>query len=366
MRHATKPVSKPLGQLELREPNSARVLALMREREKLLVKIARKKLSLDAQVASIKEMQIHLARAQDGMRPLMEQGQKVEQDIHQLFATLLAKGKLTRKERRLVREVYDELQIGGVISPAPDTVDDDVDDIFGCAGDEEEFCSCGADHPSPGSADRAPSAKRPASKGASTLRDVFRRLANAIHPDRSQTDADRDHRTEAMKEVTIAYQNGDLARLLELENAWLAEEKMPVEAHDETERRCANLERTNSELKKQLRDLEKEIRELKGSVPVLAADELGLRGKGSAARVGALVDELQASVDSLCQVRDFVRSFVDGKITLDEFTKGPAGAGEDDADMDLDPAELDAFLADIFLGGDRSSRRGRGRRPSRR
>ena len=50
---------------------------------------------------------------------------------------------------------------------------------------------------------------------------------------------------------------------------------MPVEIYDETEHRCANLERTNRELKKQLRDLEKEIRELKGSAPVLAAMPIG-------------------------------------------------------------------------------------------
>ena len=214
MRHAANPVPKPLGQLELREPTSARVLALMREREKLLAKIARKKRSLDEQVASIKQLQVHLSRAQDGMRPLMEQGQKVEQEIHQLFATLLAKGRLKRREQRLVREVYDELQSGGVISPTPDALDDD--DLFACVDDEDEFCLGGAHHPPPGSPDSVASAKRPAPKGASTLRDIFRRLAIAIHPDRSQTDEDRDHRTEAMKEVTIAYQNGDLARLLEL------------------------------------------------------------------------------------------------------------------------------------------------------
>jgi hypothetical protein len=106
-------------------------------------------------------------------------------------------------------------------------------------------------------------------------------LSVAIHPDRSQTDADRDHRTEAMKEVTRAYQDGDLARLLELEKAWLAAEETPVDGQGETERRCSSLERTNRELKKQLRELENELRELKHSVPVLAADELGLLGTRS-------------------------------------------------------------------------------------
>ena len=313
VRKPGNPAFKPQGQLELRGPTS-RVIALMREQEKLLVKIARKRKSLEKEVASVKELQVHVARAQDGMRPLMEQGQKVDQEIRQLFTTLLAKGRLKGKERRLVREVYDELQSGGTISPVPDTIDDDV---FDWPQDNPELGSRDGHHP-PGSPDSIAAAKRPASKGAGSLRDIFRRLAVAIHPDRSQTDEDRNHRTEAMKEVTRAYQDGDLARLLELEKAWLAEEKTPAAAHDETERRCANLERTNRELKKQLRELDSELRELKNSLPVLAADELGLRSKDSAARVEVMIAETEVGINGLRQLRDFVRSFVDGKITLDE------------------------------------------------
>ena len=334
----------------------------MRERDNLLVKITRKKQSLDKQLASINEVQIHLARAQEGMRPLMEQGQKVEQEIHQLFAALLAKGRLNRKDQRLIKKLYCELQRRGTLSPAPDAVDDD--DLFAWPDDEPEPCSCGVHHPPPGSPDSAAAAKRPTPKGTSSLRDIFRRLAVAIHPDRSQTDADRDHRTEAMKEVTRAYQDGDLARLLELEKAWLAAEETPVDGQDETARRCSSLERTNRELKKQLRALENELRELKHSVPVLAADELGLLGKGSAARVETLISEMQDSLNGIHKVRDFVRSFVDGKIAIDEFLMGPDG-GTDSADMDLDLEDVDAFFADMFSRLERTSGGTRGRRPRR-
>jgi hypothetical protein len=170
-----------------------------------------------------------------------------------------------------------------------------------------------------------------------------------------------------MKEVTRAYQDGDLARLLELEKAWLAEEKTPAAAHDETERRCANLERTNRELKRQLRELDSELRELKNSLPVLAADELGLRSKDSAARVEVMIAETEVGINGLRQLRDFVRSFADGKITLDEFMLGPDGgsdSGEEDGDMDL--ADLDAFLDDIFREVDHAPKRRAGRRSSRR
>lgn len=349
--------------MELREPSSS-LIALMREREKLLAQIARKKQSLDKQVSSIDELQVHLARAQEGMLPLMEQGKKAEQEVHQLFAGLLTKGRLKRQEQRLVREVYDQLQRGGVISPAPDAVGEDVPDWM---HDDFEPCSCGEHHPSQGSPDGFASARRSAAKGASSLRDIFRRLAIAIHPDRSQTDEDRDHRTEAMKEVTRAYQDGDLARLVELEKAWLSADKAPVETHDEPERRCANLERTNRELRKQLRELERELRELKHSGPVLVAEELGIRGRNSAARVEGLVAEMQGSLDRLHKLRDFVRSFVDGRITFDAFMKGPdfgvSHAEEEVDDMDL--ADLDAFLADILLGAEPGVKPAKGRRSQR-
>jgi hypothetical protein len=296
------------------------------------------------------------------MRPLMEQGQKVEEEIHQLFAALLAKGRLNRKDQGLIKKLYYELQRRGTLSPAPDAVDDDH--LFDCPDDEPEPCPCGVHHPPPGSPDSAAAAKRTAPKGTSSLRDIFRRLAVAIHPDRSQSDADRDYRTEAMKEITRAYQDGDLARLLELEKAWLAAEETPVDGRGETERRCSSLERTNRELKKQLRTLENELRELKHSVPVLAADELGLLGKGSAARVESLISEMQDSLNGIQRVRDFVRSFVDGKIAIDEFLMGPDG-GMDSADVDLDLEDVDAFFADMFLRVEHTSRGRRGRRPRR-
>ena len=60
---------------------------------------------------------------------------------------------------------------------------------------------------------------------------------------------------------------------------------------------------------------------------------------------------------------------MDGKITLDQFMVGPDGgarsAEEDDHD-DMDLADLDAFLDDIFGQVGRTPKRRSGRRQSRR
>jgi hypothetical protein len=259
------------------------MLALLREREKLLAKIARKKQSLAKQVALISELQAHMVQVEDRLLPLRDQCEKADQEIHQLFAGLLGKGRLKRKDQRQIRELYHELQHLGILSPGPDGCpDEDYEDLFGT--DDADPCSRDQHHPAGQSPDDV-AAKRAAPKAGSSLRDIFRHLAVAVHPDRSQTDEDRDRRTEAMKAVTRAYQDGDLARLLELETAWLSAESPSAADEDESERRCASLERTNRELKKQVRGLEAELRALKSSGPVVVAEEFGLIGKAGVGRL---------------------------------------------------------------------------------
>ncbi len=50
-----------------------------------------------------------------------------------------------------------------------------------------------------------------------SLRDVYRKLASALHPDRGLDDADRNRRTELMQRVNVAYEGVDLLALLELQ-----------------------------------------------------------------------------------------------------------------------------------------------------
>ena len=65
-----------------------------------------------------------------------------------------------------------------------------------------------------------PSAARPRDDKAGTLRDIFCRLAHALHPDRAGEGGDADARTEAMKDVNRAYREGDLASLVEIQRTW--------------------------------------------------------------------------------------------------------------------------------------------------
>lgn len=50
-----------------------------------------------------------------------------------------------------------------------------------------------------------------------SIREVFRKLASALHPDREQDVAERARKTSLMQRVNVAYGNKDLLRLLELQ-----------------------------------------------------------------------------------------------------------------------------------------------------
>ena len=50
-----------------------------------------------------------------------------------------------------------------------------------------------------------------------SIREVFRKLASALHPDREQDPAEHKRKTILMQKVNVAYQNRDLLQLLELQ-----------------------------------------------------------------------------------------------------------------------------------------------------
>lgn len=82
---------------------------------------------------------------------------------------------------------------------------------------------------------------------------VYRQLASALHPDREQDPAERERKTELMQQVTVAYSNKDLLKLLELQ--------LVVEQIDEKRLNSLSAERLkhyNKVLGNQLAELKEE------------------------------------------------------------------------------------------------------------
>jgi hypothetical protein len=150
-----------------------------------------------------------------------------------------------------------------------------------------------------------------------------------------------------MKEVTRAYESGDLARLLELEGHWASQEAVTPRS-DDPSRLMEVLERTIGELKRQLRDVLAELTQLRRSEPFRALKELERTRSGGLDPLKDFVAEAQWCVDQLRTMRDFVAAFSEGKMSWAEFIEGPTPThppGEED-EYTMDDL-LDALLAEL-------------------
>ncbi|MEW5847509.1 MAG: hypothetical protein AB2A00_01800 [Myxococcota bacterium] len=323
---------------------SERLATLKREHDRLLAGI---KKAQEQHKELLDQAQAFAAKLQARMGPLMEEAQRLCREIHGMFRELLQSPRHSKRARRDIQEIYDSLQIAGGLPPQ------EVMDLGGAG-----FPPRPGEHPAPGA--EAPPPSRETAEGAvrperHVLRSLFRRLAEALHPDKVHHDEDtRQERTEMMKEVTAAYHEGDLARLLRVE-ASLAKGDIPSAppSADEEERRCEALERMNAELRRQLRGLQKELRHLRHAPELgLARDFAGDEG------IDALLNEATEELDDLRLIRDFVKEFRDGRITLAQFRAGP---GHADDDMGEPPDMQDVFdeLVDSMFSGLRPSSGGR-------
>ena len=148
---------------------------------------------------------------------------------------------------------------------------------------------------------------------------MFKRLTLAFHPDRTQDAGEKLARTVLMQNVTHAYQTGDLAGLLRLEQKSGAAGS-PAVARDEVAQ-CLAIQRVLDELRVQLAELKREARRLERAeaLEFYATAQAG----GSEKSFDRLVRSVEAELDELIRIRDFVAAFRGKLLTLDEFMCGP-------------------------------------------
>jgi predicted nucleic acid-binding Zn-ribbon protein len=303
------------------QPLPKKLLALEQEQKDLLKKVAATEKKLARLGRRAREA---AAAVMSRVAPMMDELNALDIELHRLFQDLLKpKRALPKAQRAKVIEIYRELILSGQIPELPSGPPSDEDD------------------PPVG----APSAPR-AAASASAMKDVYRRLAIALHPDRAADEADRALRTEWMKEVTVAYGQGDLARLLELERVRGAR---PSTSAEDLDRRCAALTRANEELRAQLDSLEREVKAARRSPEVkLARGMSRSQQRNQVDPIDEMVEDTEADLMDLRVARDFVRDFRDGTITYKQFVAGPGA----DEDFVVPPGvPTIEFQLDLDLGG---------------
>jgi hypothetical protein len=319
---------------------SARLQHLTAEHERLRKKVLRRRRELERFDADLREIAgIVSVRT----RPLIEEALRLDATIHAAFAQILAGKNLSRRARAHIHGIYDTLMEEGTISLR----------AHARAHGPEDAPWPGAGDAAPGSQAAPPGAEPGADDGdagtghlgrAAHLRDLrktFLALVDAMHPDKVQSEEEKQARTEAMKELNQAYRDGDLARLLELERAWNLEGKLDPGGGDELERRCQSLERKNELLAEQLRHLGLTLRALRRSEPGFMVVEVRrLRRRRDPDPVATVLEPLDGEIDVLRKLASFVQAFQNGEMSLAQFLDGPdlfeLLDEDDDDDIDFD------------------------------
>lgn len=300
--------------------------ALEQENQRLMKQIKKKRTELNnfvEQMRSVATQMFHRTI------PIMKQLTEIDRQIHNLFDEIFRR-KLGKQSKREIEGVYQTLQMQGFISPKSSESQDipELDELFGAAARK------GKSDPSEFSDDFAGGEKQEEqppipqatvkTEDSKKIRQTFLRLAEIFHPDKVTDSETQMRHTEIMKELNKAYQEGDLAKLLEIEQQHLAGEDIANFSEDDLTRKIQILIQQNSLLKKQYENLKRELRLAKNTPEGSLISEYRQAVKMGIDPIELLLREMKEKVEISEEIRDFVRDFRDKKITIKDFLEGPS------------------------------------------
>jgi hypothetical protein len=319
---------------ELRiQDDGERLRVLGREHEGLLEKVAKRRAARERMEGEIRAATNAIGAATE---ELAVEARRLDAEMHAMIERWIAAPRRTKKERDALRRLYEYLIETGMLSPPAFRVDAPPP---GKAGRKKKAEAAEAEERV------VESAAKPAGPDRGVLRTLYRKLVEAMHPDRVQDEREKHARTEAMKEVTVAYQAGDFARLVELERSWTAREEIAARGED-TAVRIDELVKAIEELKRQLKGLEKEARAVRTTYEWKLTAELKRQGKKGdpIAKVRA---QAEAELVPLRSTHAHLARFEAGEITLEALLAGPQAPGRDHDDeggLPVTVADIDSII----------------------
>jgi hypothetical protein len=347
------PSEAPSGLVLRKSPARLKLEALEKENQRLLREIEKRKLSCEATEHTVRDAHdaVH-ARAE----PLRATVFALLREIHAIFDQLLGpQSSLSRSERAALRRFHGQI-ISGL--PHPDAEGESPEPEAGPSGRGAASSAASEDWAGSASDAEHASAHKPSQKNTDLLRTLYRKLAVALHPDKASDAAEAARLTSLMKEVTRAYANEDLAKLVELDRCWLAQ--APAGDDDaEAQRRTERLLAANTELRRQLRSLTARLQQLKQSLPGMPWPR-GRAAASGADLAAGMIASIEREVKDIERLRDAARDLQAGRIDVSGFLAGPRSAAEEE----LDPLSdlFEQMIEELLEGSDIRERRGRGRR----
>ncbi|OIP78457.1 MAG: molecular chaperone DnaJ [Oscillatoriales cyanobacterium CG2_30_44_21] len=296
----------------------ARLNFLEKENSKLIKQIETNRTKLKNFNESIKDIGIQIAQR---VAPLREKMHELDNQIHAVFQEVLTGRKLGKKSRKDIESVYHALQYDGVISPqhlpmeSEDFEDDQQDD-----SDDKNDWQHHRGHSHQQVLEDIP---KPDREELKKIRQLFLRLADSFHPDKVTDPAEKEYRTEIMKEINLAYQDGDLARLLAIEKQQELGAIIDRDCSDDLNRHCAKVEAENAYLQEQLETLKRQLKMTKKSEQGEITAAFKKISKYGGDPIADALKEAKTQISLVEQMYQFVVDFRDRRITIKEFLRGP-------------------------------------------
>ncbi|MBO1065008.1 MULTISPECIES: J domain-containing protein [Nostocales] len=304
---------------------------LEKEHQSLLKQIKKKRTELNNFVEKMRSLATEVFHR---VSPNMQTMAELDAEINALFAEILTTKKMGKQTQKNIQSLYRSLQMGGIISykPIEEEEDDDeeLDELFEDNDSQEnhqrrrQFWEAEQDSESPTVARTDESRK---------IRQTFLRLAEIFHPDKVKDNETQMTHTEIMKEINKAYQDGDLARLLEIERKYEVGETIDNNSEDDLSRRCKNIEQHNQILKNQYEKLKQELRLAKNTPEGSMVADYKKAAKQGIDCIELMLETIQSQTKIVAEIRDFVQDFKDKKITIKEFLAGPESLRSVQEDM---------------------------------
>ncbi|MTJ08997.1 J domain-containing protein [Anabaena sp. UHCC 0204] len=293
---------------------------LEKEHQSLLKQIKKKRTELNNFVEKMRSLATEVFhRVSPNMRTMAE----LDAEIHALFTEVLTTRKLGKQTQKNIASLYRSLQMGGIISyKAIEEEDDDDDELDELFEDHDPQNNHQSRHCWESERDsESPAVGR--TDESRKIRQTFLRLAEIFHPDKVKDNETQMSHTEIMKEINKAYQEGDLARLLEIERKYEVGESIDNNSEDDLTRRCKNIEQQNEILKTQYENLKRELRLAKNTPEGTMVADYKKAAKQGIDAVEMMIETIESQTKIVVEIRDFVKDFKDKKISIKEFLAGP-------------------------------------------
>ncbi|MBE9251438.1 J domain-containing protein [Dolichospermum sp. LEGE 00240] len=303
---------------------------LEKEHQSLLKQIKKKRTELNNFVEKMRSLATEVFHR---VSPNMKIMAELDAEIHALFAEILTTRKMGKQTQKNIESLYRSLQMGGIISYKDideEEDDDELDELFENDDSQEnhqrrrQFWEAEGD---------SESATVPRTDESRKVRQTFLRLAEIFHPDKVKDNETQMTHTEIMKEINKAYQEGDLARLLEIERKYEVGETIDNNSEDNLSRKCKNIEQQNQILKNQYEKLKQELRLAKNTPEGSMVADYKKAAKQGVDCIELMVETMQSQTKIVAEIRDFVKDFKDKKITIKEFLAGPESLRSMQQDM---------------------------------